>query len=61
MAKSSNDALVTVIEAARRLRVHPVTVRRLIANGSLVAFKVGRVWRLRLTSIEALEKPEMAK
>src|SRR5205085_5060009 len=37
--------LLTLAEAARCLRLHPVTLRALAAAGGVPAFKIGRVWR----------------
>ncbi len=41
-----NDALLTVDEAARYLRVDPKTVYRLINSNELKAVMVGRVYRI---------------
>jgi excisionase family DNA binding protein len=41
------DELLTVEEAAGRLKMHPVTVRRLLREGNLPGRKVGaRQWRV---------------
>ena len=37
----SRDELLTVKEAAARLRVHPQSVRRMIEDGRLRAFQLG--------------------
>ena len=44
--------LLTVIEAAEALRVHPETVQKEIRRGKLQAVKVGRAYRIRRESIE---------
>lgn len=36
----------TVAELAARWNCHPETVRRMIAAGTLEAFRVGREWRV---------------
>lgn len=41
MTSSTRD-LLTTAQAAERLRVHPDTVRRLLADGRLRYFKIGR-------------------
>ncbi len=38
--------LLTIAEAAERLRVNPKTVRRWIAGDELAAYRVGRQWRI---------------
>ena len=42
-----SEQLLTVREVAERLRVHPITVRRLIASGRLPAVRIGRAVRVR--------------
>jgi excisionase family DNA binding protein len=41
------EAYLTVKEVAERLRLHPITVRRLIASGRLPAVRIGRAVRVR--------------
>ncbi len=43
---------LTPAEVAERLHLHLRTVQRLIANGSLRAIRVGRVWRVPLQAVE---------
>ena len=50
----SEDRLLTVPEAAARLRVHAITVRRYIKAGRLAAVRVGRNVRVRESALEAL-------
>jgi len=38
------DSYVNVIEAGRRLRVHPETVKRLCRQGDLPAIKIHNTW-----------------
>ena len=45
--------LLTRVEAAAYLRVHPRTVGRLLRAGSLPGVKVGRQWRLRKADLDA--------
>jgi excisionase family DNA binding protein len=42
-----------VAEVARRLRVDPRTIYRVIASGDLHAVRVGRVWRVPADALEA--------
>ena len=44
--------LLTVREAAEWLKTSRVQVRKMIQNGELVAFKVGREYRIPLGSIK---------
>lgn len=46
--------LLTVPEVAQQLRVHPITVRRMIKDGSLPAVKIGRNYRIRAEDRDAL-------
>ena len=44
--KGPISSLLTIAEAAERLRVNPKTLRRWIAGGDLAAYRVGRQWRI---------------
>ena len=44
--KGPISSLLTIAEAAERLRVNPKTVRRWIGGGDLAAYRVGRQWRI---------------
>jgi len=48
-----NGELLTLQECAVRLRVHPVTIRRLIGSGSLPACKVGGSIRIFIDAVDA--------
>jgi excisionase family DNA binding protein len=57
------DELLTAEEAAARLKMHPVTVRRLLREGRIPGRKVGvRQWRVSADAlkayIEGSEKPK---
>ncbi len=47
------DALLTTREAAEMLRVSPKTVWAWIRRGLLPAVRVGRLWRVRASDLEA--------
>ena len=51
--------LLTVQEAAEQLRVHPVSLRRMIRRGDIAAVRVGRLWRVDEESLkpQRVEKP----
>lgn len=44
--------ILTVREVSRILKINEAAVRRLIRDGELVASRVGRLWRVRLSEIE---------
>ena len=48
----SFDDYVTVAEAARRLNIHPESVRRLIRKGELPARKFANTWLIEKTTLE---------
>src|SRR5690242_18469568 len=43
--------ILTVSELAGHLNVHRITIYRLLKNGNLPGFKIGRVWRFDLDEI----------
>jgi excisionase family DNA binding protein len=48
------DELLTAEEAAKRLKMHPVTVRRMLRDGQLPGRKVGaRQWRVSTAALKA--------
>lgn len=49
----SDPAYLTVEEVADRLRIGHMSVRRLIANGALPAFRFGRQVRVESSAVEA--------
>ncbi|NCT90155.1 excisionase family DNA-binding protein [Cellulomonas sp. APG4] len=54
----STLALVSVSAAAKRYDVHPRTIRRRIADGTLRAYRVGRLVKVDLNEAdEALLRP----
>lgn len=46
---------LTVTEVSERLRVAPQTVRYMIQRDELAAVRVGKLWRIPIEAIEALE------
>jgi excisionase family DNA binding protein len=47
------EDIFTIKELAPKLRVSELTVRRYLESGRLTGFKVGRVWRITQTSVDA--------
>jgi PTS system nitrogen regulatory IIA component len=45
-------AMMTVRDVARYLRVHEITIYRMVNSGRLPAVRVGRVWRFRRDDID---------
>jgi excisionase family DNA binding protein len=50
--KLDKRPIMTVMELADYLRVHPTTIYRLLKLGQLPAFKVGSEWRFTVESID---------
>jgi excisionase family DNA binding protein len=48
------EPVFTIIEASDALRLHPETIRRMINDGRLEAFKVAGRWRIRREALESL-------
>lgn len=53
--------LVTAYEAARELRVHPKTVRRLLRQGKLAGVKLANRWLIEQTTLETFGKNYIGK
>lgn len=49
-----DDTALDVHEAAVLLRVHPMTIRRLIQRGQLPAAKVGARYRIKRSHVESM-------
>jgi excisionase family DNA binding protein len=50
-AEKMANKILTVSELADHLNVHRITIYRLLKDGSLPGFKIGRVWRFDLNEI----------
>lgn len=48
-----NEALLTVAEVARELRVSTMTVYRLVQAGELPAFRIGKNYRIKRNDLDA--------
>jgi len=48
----TEERIYTVREVAERLRVHPKTVRKLIARGELMSFKVLGEYRIKQGALD---------
>jgi excisionase family DNA binding protein len=49
---SAIEPLIDAGQAARILRLHPVTVREMASRGVIPALKIGKVWRFRASSLD---------
>lgn len=49
--------LLSTAQAAERLNISPKTVRRLMLDGTLPAYKVGRALRFKETDLKRAMKP----
>jgi excisionase family DNA binding protein len=47
------EPLIDAQQAARILRLHPVTIREMAARRELPGLKIGKVWRFRVSSLDA--------
>lgn len=52
--KQQDKVVMTVEEVAKKLRVDPRTVYRMIEQGMLQAIRVGRLWRIPQESLDRL-------
>lgn len=58
----NEDELLTVDEAAKRLKLHAVTVRNMLRAGTIAGMKVGaQQWRVPESSLQAFIKSRMQK
>lgn len=59
MNEPVSTRLIDVSQAARRLHVSPITIRRRIHDGSLRAFRVGEAGplRIRVADVDQLLRP----
>ena len=53
LISSRCEPLVTAERAAELLQLHPKTVKRLAAAGTIPGMKIGRVWRFRESELDA--------
>lgn len=51
-----DDEFISVEEAAKRLGLHPDSIRRFIRNKELKAFRFGGVYRIKKTDFEEFIK-----
>ncbi len=49
----SSEPLIDANEASKILHLHPATLRMQAAKGEIPALKIGRVWRFRVSSLQA--------
>lgn len=54
MTMATDEQTFTLEEVARRLKLHPDTVRRMITKKQITAVKVGRVYRIRESEINRI-------
>lgn len=47
------EAMITVRQLAAALQISPDTVYRLAQSGEITAARIGRIWRFRLSDVEA--------
>jgi excisionase family DNA binding protein len=54
----SMPPLLTVVEVARYLRVHPATIYRLLSKRTIPAFRVAGEWRFRPAEIARWQREQ---
>jgi excisionase family DNA binding protein len=50
--KETLKGVLTIVEVAEVLRVHPTTIYRLVKRGDLPGFKIGGNWRINRASLD---------
>lgn len=47
------ESLLTAVEAARLLQIHPKTLQRMARQGRIPAKRIGDLWRFRASELDA--------
>lgn len=47
------EPLIDIPEAAKLLRIHPVTLREKAKRGEIPGLQIGRAWRFRVSTLNA--------
>ena len=55
------DDYLNVIEASRRLKVHPETIKRLCRQGDVPAIKIHNTWLIPRTALETFARTYVAR
>ena len=50
--KETLKGVLTIVEVAEVLRVHPTTIYRLVKRGDIPGFKIGGNWRINRASLD---------
>ncbi len=58
-AKKKCEPLIDAHQAADLLEIHPKTVKRLAARGTLPGMRIGRLWRFRASLLDAWLKSRL--
>jgi excisionase family DNA binding protein len=60
MAESENfEPLLTAVEAAALLKIHPKTLQRMARRGRIPARRIGDLWRFRASELDAWLQSEV--
>jgi excisionase family DNA binding protein len=54
MDPSTHEEVLTLEEAAERLKIAPKTMRDWLRTGRMPGFKAGKLWRVRASDIDAV-------
>jgi excisionase family DNA binding protein len=58
--EGSQEAVLTLKEIAKVLRLGRVTTLRLVQSGQLRAFRAGKAWRIQREDLEQFMQPQVA-
>ena len=60
MAEPGFEPLLNTEEAAKLLRIHPKTLQRMARTGEIVGIQIGKLWRFRVSDLNAWLTRKMA-
>lgn len=55
------ERLLDTAEAAKLLRIHPTTLRRMARKGEIPALQIGKLWRFALSALALWQREKLAR